>query len=106
MAVSIVAPVKAAPLSRWAGADPRSKPLARKRPLPDQFTAPLRIVCPHCHHEFARDQAWLQRNRHSISCPKCGRLIAKSYEEVLRLRAEQVTKLERFRNPRSGPTDS
>jgi hypothetical protein len=36
----------------------------------------------------------------------CGRLVAKSYEEVLRRRAEQVAKVtERFSNPRSRPTD-
>jgi ribosomal protein S27E len=91
------APVTAAeiregpPLARPPAADPGSEPVPRIRPLPDQSTAPLHLVCPHCRHEFDRDQAWLQRNRHSISCPICGRLVAKSYEEVLR-RAEQVAK--------------
>ena len=81
--------------------------MPRIRPVPDQFTTPLHFVCPHCRHEFDRDQAWLQRNRHSISCPTCGRLVAKSYEDVLRRRAEQVAKItERFSNPSSGPTDS
>jgi ribosomal protein S27E len=85
------APVTAAeiregpPLARPPAADPGSEPVPRIRPLPDQSTAPLHLVCPNCRHEFDRDQAWLQRNRHSISCPICGRLVAKSYEEVLRV---------------------
>ena len=55
--------------------------MPRIRLLPDQLTADLRIVCSHCRHEFVRDQAWLQRNSHALSCPKCGRLFAKSYED-------------------------
>ena len=78
--------------------------MPRIRLLPDQLTADLRIVCSHCRHEFVRDQAWLQRNSHALSCPKCGRLFAKSYEEIMRLRGRgHQGHTERSSNPRSGP---
>ena len=62
--------------------------MPRKKPLPDQFTASLLLLCK-CGHEFSKEQKWL-RNQDRILCPRCDAVVASSREDILRLRSEQV----------------
>ncbi len=65
--------------------------MPRKRPLSDQFTASLKLVCPdsQCGKEFSKDQEWLRRH-HRIDRPVCGWPVAASELDILRLRGQQV----------------